>query len=395
MCILTRHVLGQFLKVQILALIALTMAFLLGGLVHEAVKQSLPPVAVLRLIPYLLPQVLLIVVPVTLLLAATTVFGRMAGANEMLALKAAGISPIAVLAPVWGLAFLISLLTVWINDVANSWGRLGVQRVVIESLEEIIYGVLRTQKGYTCQGFSLHVKQVDGRRLSMVMLSVKDRDSGPAITVTAQQAEIHGDPEHNALKVMLYCGSIDVAGQVSYRFSDLYQRDIPLDQATQGASESRHPSVLALREIPAETERISEEIENLEKRRTAEAAFAMLTGNFHELARPKWRIWEAVQKEQRIRLRRLHTEPNRRWSAGFSCLCFVWVGVPMAIWFRNRDFLTSFFLCFLPILIVYYPALMMTIDLAKSGTLPAASVWAGNLLMIAWGAAMLRKVMRY
>ena len=67
----------------------------------------------------------------------------------------------------------------------------------------------------------------------------------------------------------------------------------------------------------------------------------------------------------------------------------------MAIRLRNRDFLTSFFLCFLPILIVYYPLLMYGIDGSKSGTIPPQAVWTGNLLLVGWGAWLLRKVIRY
>jgi lipopolysaccharide export system permease protein len=67
----------------------------------------------------------------------------------------------------------------------------------------------------------------------------------------------------------------------------------------------------------------------------------------------------------------------------------------MGIWFRNRDFLSSFFLCFLPILIVYYPLLMFTVDAAKGGSVPASLAWLGNLCLLAWGAVFLRKVVRY
>jgi len=67
----------------------------------------------------------------------------------------------------------------------------------------------------------------------------------------------------------------------------------------------------------------------------------------------------------------------------------------MAIRLRNRDFLTSFFLCFLPILIVYYPLLAYGIDGAKNGTIPPWAVWAGNALLILWGLWLMGRVTRY
>jgi lipopolysaccharide export system permease protein len=87
-------------------------------------------------------------------------------------------------------------------------------------------------------------------------------------------------------------------------------------------------------------------------------------------------------------------EPWRRWANGFSCLCFAIVGAPMAIRMRNADFLTSFFLCFLPILVVYYPLLMFGIDRVKAGELPPIAVWIGNLLVTVWGIWLLRRVVR-
>ena len=62
---------------------------------------------------------------------------------------------------------------------------------------------------------------------------------------------------------------------------------------------------------------------------------------------------------------------------------------------RNRDMLTSFFLCFLPILIVYYPLLVFGVDGAKDGRLPPWSVWTGNVLLLLWGFYLLRRVIRY
>ena len=67
----------------------------------------------------------------------------------------------------------------------------------------------------------------------------------------------------------------------------------------------------------------------------------------------------------------------------------------MAIRLRNSDVLTSFFLCFLPILVVYYPLLAFGLDRAKSGTMNPQLVWLANLALAAWGLWLLRRVVRY
>ena len=67
----------------------------------------------------------------------------------------------------------------------------------------------------------------------------------------------------------------------------------------------------------------------------------------------------------------------------------------MAIRLRNSDVLATFFVCFLPILVVYYPLLTYGVDGSKRGALPPCSVWLGNVILVVWGAWLLRRVVRY
>ena len=394
MRLLTRYVLVELLKVFLLALTALTALIIIGGVVREAVVQSLPPAQVIWLIPYILPDALRISIPVTLLLAATTVYSRMSGSNEVVAIKAVGISPWVIVWPTLFVACLISFVTVWLNDLAVSWGRNGAQRVVIESVEEIAYSMLRTQKRYSSPSFAINVRQVQGRKLIGPTVSLHAGSNSPAITIRAEEAELHCDHREEVLRITLRNGTFDVEGNVSGRFPDEREYEVPLNRASRSTA-SPSASWLPLRRIPEETAKQQQIVEKLEEEMAAGAAYQMLRGDFDGLTSREWTSREARLTTERGQLCRLWTEPYRRWSAGFSCLCFVWVGVPMAIWLRNRDFLTSFFLCFVPILIVYYPLMIYGVDGAKGGTIPPYAVWAGNVILAIWGAYLLRKVLRY
>jgi len=160
---LIRYILAELTKVFLLSLTVFTLLMIIIGVVREAIMRSLPPAQVVWLIPYILPNALKITVPVTLLLATTTVYGRMSGSNEVLALKSLGIPPTTILWPTLVGAFLISLVTVWLNDLAVSWGRQGAEQVVIDAVEEIAYSMLRTQRHYSSSGFAINVKRVEDR----------------------------------------------------------------------------------------------------------------------------------------------------------------------------------------------------------------------------------------
>src|SRR6185437_6154844 len=99
MRLLTRYVLWELLKVFLVALTVLTVVLLMYGLVKQAHDEGLGPQQVLMLIPYILPAMLRYTIPATLLFAASSVYGRMSGSNEVVAIKSLGISPMAVLWP--------------------------------------------------------------------------------------------------------------------------------------------------------------------------------------------------------------------------------------------------------------------------------------------------------
>jgi lipopolysaccharide export system permease protein len=163
MKIISRYVLIELLQVFLVSLSALTLFMLVVGLVKEAQQQGLGLLQIVRLVPFVVPEAMRFAVPGTMLFAVASVFGRMSATNEITALKAAGITPMAVIWPAIALAVVVSFVSVWLNDVAVSWGRDGVRRVIVNSVEEIIYGRLRQQRSYSTPQVSINVKGVEGR----------------------------------------------------------------------------------------------------------------------------------------------------------------------------------------------------------------------------------------
>src|SRR5438874_9348498 len=148
MRILTRYVLFDLLKVFLLTLTGLTLLIFIVLIGKEAVDKGIGLGPLLRMAPYLIPQAMQFAVPGTMLLATTSIYGRMASYNEIVAIKSLGISPMVLIWPSIVLAILVSFAAVIINDVAVSWGMMGQQRVVLASMEEIVYRQLANEQEY-------------------------------------------------------------------------------------------------------------------------------------------------------------------------------------------------------------------------------------------------------
>jgi lipopolysaccharide export system permease protein len=393
MRLLSRYISWELLKVFLLTLMGMTLVLLLAGIAQEAVRQGLGLLPILRLVPYFLPNALVFAVPGTILFAVCSVYGRMSADNEIVAAKSVGISPMAFLSPGLILAFFISLVAVWLNDVAASWGQQGVDRVVLQSVEQIAYGLLRTHRAYSTSRFSINVVNVEGRKLIHPTLTFHASENSPPFTLNAEEAELRLNADKSALSILLTNSEFDWGDDWAGDIPGVAVQEIPLT----AASRKGGPSNLAnstMQEIPQRIDDQLKEMQQMQQQYAAEAAYEMLTGDFGAITGPKWSGYHLQLRNAQIQLYRLELIPWRRWANGFSCLFFVMVGAPLAIRLRNADIWTSFGLCFLPILLLYYPLLMYSLDRAKCGVLPPYSIWLGNLVLLGGGCWLIYRVLR-
>lgn len=383
----------ELLKVFAVALFAMTVLILLVLVGQQAVREGLALGPILRLLPYGVPMALQFTVPGTVLLAVTTVYGRMSASNEIVALKSVGISPFVVIRPALYLGILLSFSAVWINDLAVSWGRAGVKRVIVDSAEQIAYSMLRMQRSYVTPNLSITVKDVEGRRLIKPTVIVSAKADTPELTIAAETGEIICDPVAETLTLRFNDGFVHSPdGSIEGTHPGPFEQVLPLDDFSRKGKRVRRASEERLGAIPQRIRDEVQQIQRLEKQSAAAAALHLTLGDFARLTDLGWRQRRAAIVRVERQIHKLRTEPYRRWANGASCFCFVIVGVPMAIRRRNGDFLTSFFLCFLPILLVYYPLLAMGLDRAKAGAMPPQVVWLGNVILIGWGLWLLRRV---
>ncbi len=394
---LTRYVLFEILKIFVVSLIALTALILLIGVVRELLRKGLGAVAVIQLLPYVLPIALQFAFPATALFSVCCVYGRMAGDGEISTVKASGISPLRLLQPALIFAALLSPAAVVVSDLAGSWGRPGINRVVLLSIVDIAYRVLDAQHSYTPdQGFSIHVRDVQGRTLIHPTVTVHHGGDEGSMKLTAREGELRLDPETQTL-ILKVVDSHFTDGHRS-QYTNPGETEVRIPLASAAASKDVHtqsPGELSLRLIGSE--RISQE-----QRRHATigqmaalTGFAILTSRTEDIAGPPGTAIERMMKYNVSRLTRLHTEPWRRWAEGFSCFFFVFVGAPLAMVLRTSDYWTTFGLCFLPTLVVYYPLFIFGLEQSKNGAVPPYGVWIGNLVLGGIGMILIARVRRH
>ncbi len=373
MSIFTRYLLSELLRIFGLAVIALTFLLAIGLGAREGLNRGMPPTLIFRMLPYMLPEILGITTPIAVLLAISQTLGRVAGTNELTAIRSAGLSPMVVVRPAIVFAYFVSLFTVWSYDLAATWGRSNVRRVVVAALEEIVYAKLKREKGYESEKFIIKTVALDGKRLIRPTITVQLDPSRPPAVLRADEAEVFTDLKAGSLTIICRKPVAEV-GDARITLPDTFTQSIPLETP----QPTLHRQWLSMAEIPAAVAQLTDEMKQLQLYLSSAGA-----------SKDQRATWQTQIQQLQTHIRQLQTEPYLRWANGFSCLCFVLLGSPVSMYRRSENFLMNFFVCFLPILIVYYPVLMVVKELTTSGAIPPAGYWAANLSIAIPGAFLL------
>jgi lipopolysaccharide export system permease protein len=388
--------LGEVIRLFLISLAIVTTVIMAGVIVQRLVAEGLGILAIVQLLPYGLPIALQYALPATLLFSVCSVFGRMAAENEIVAIKSSGVSPVRVMTPVLILSLLLSPVAVWLNDLAMSWGEPGMNRVVLYSIEEIVYRVLKRDKSYQSQGgFEIAVKGVEDRWLISPMITIRSQTIGNHQTISAEKARLRLNPERETLTIDLVDYQWHDGDSNRFRDGTQHSLEFPLRQAARKSSRSNRPSQFPLREIGGEIRKERVRNQTQQELLVAWCAMGLSVGRPALFDDGPAQHFQWVRSQSEKRLYRLETEPWRRWALGFSCFFFVWFGMPLAIWMRSADYATTFGACFFPILAIYYPIFGMGLDRAKDGAWPPYSVWICNLVMFALGSFLVRRAYRH
>lgn len=391
MSILTRYVIWNVLLIFISTMLVFSVAFT-GYMVSMAVIQNYIPFFVaLKIVPCILPEVFRATFPVAFLLSCCFFYGKMTSNNEVIALKAMGIPVYKFIYPVWIMGIILSLLCVWFNDVSLSWGQRATTHVIVNGLEETIFNKLKMDGKFE-PDFQDIILSVKGVSPSNKLIKPQLTNAKAEYRVTAEMASLKIDLEKENPKVEITLEGAYIEhenGKMVFQNSYTYQVPFPSISALGDMGE---PTMF---EIGSALEKLETERAQMNRKLAINGAFAMVTGNFSEFKNARWSDRFNTERGLEFRYVRLLLKNPRSWASGFTCFFFVWVGIPFVIRYGQKEYLLRSIFCFLLVLIVYYPLLIVSVDGIKSGLLNAWFVWTGNIVFTLIGFGLLKSISRH
>jgi lipopolysaccharide export system permease protein len=390
---------GEVGRAFVLALLTMTAIFVLFMVAAQARDVGLSPKDIVHLVPLVVPSTLPYTIPVSLLFAATVVYGRLAGDNEIIAVKTAGLSVWRVLYPTLFLAFGLSM---WLYYVSEGWiprCAHNAKLVLFKDVEDMFYKLLARDREFNHPKwpFLIKVREVQGSQ--MIDATFKHKIKGSTeydAVIQAKRAELHFDLPTKVVRVFLEHSEI----QHFARDADvvLINNDtlvIPIPPDSQFIMEKKIQEFTSS-EITAELAKNRHLIDTVRKREAIKQGFAFASGRVESI---NWGDVNSAFRDHADWLRRCNefeTESQLRLSMAWGSLLFVFLGAPVGILFARRDFLSAFMTCFLPIIGFYYPLMLFGTNLSKEGLFPPYfSLWIGNALLAILAGLVLPSVIKH
>ncbi|MDA0590114.1 MAG: LptF/LptG family permease [Planctomycetota bacterium] len=381
---LQRYIFKELVRVLLIIILVLTVLLVFVGVFREVSESGLGPLQVLQILPYVVPSMLPFTIPATLLLAVCVVYGRLSADHEITAAKAAGVNAISLLLPAFFLGTVLTVFSLLLNDQVIPWSVANIQRIATLAMEDIFFDVLASQNLVEdpANGVTITVSRVDREQRKLIRPIIRFSPNGDdPVIVQAEEATLRFDLEHEQAVLRLKEAHVDAPGEISMKLKD---REFAFPLTLGGKIKPRHKSIQQIRKHIAE---IRDEIRRSQEEKAVDAAFTLAMGQYENFVTPEFQSYDSQIVSSRTSTNKHRTELHNRFALSCSCFFFALVGGPFSIVQARRQFLTTFFLCFVPILLIYYPVVLLMMNLAKHGAVdPAWAMWTGNiiLLLAAW-----------
>ncbi|MEW5909252.1 MAG: LPS export ABC transporter permease LptF [Thermodesulfobacteriota bacterium] len=212
--IINRYIFRGMLPPFAINLVFLTFIFLMTQILEITnfiVNHKVSMVTVGRMVIYTMPFFLEFVIPMSVMMAVLLTFLRLSGDNEIVALKAGGISIYRLLFPVAVFCCLGSLLTGFMAIYGLPWGRSSFKTLAIEvATANIDIGIKERTFNDTFEGVVLYVNQADIKNRTLVDIFIEDqRKENIVSTVVAPVGILMGDSKDQSVHLRLKNGTVN------------------------------------------------------------------------------------------------------------------------------------------------------------------------------------------
>jgi lipopolysaccharide export system permease protein len=212
--IINRYVIREMTPPFIINLCFFLFIFLMSQILditNLIVNYNVGLSAIFFMIVYSIPYFLVFIIPLSVMMSVLLTFLRMSADNEILALKAGGVSIYRLIVPVLCFCVIGALFTAAMTVFGLPWGRKSFKQMVTDvATSSIDIGLKERTFNDSFDGVMLYVTNIDIKTKTLIDVFIEDQRSEDMLsTVVAPRGKLFSDPEKKLFQLRLFDGVIN------------------------------------------------------------------------------------------------------------------------------------------------------------------------------------------
>ncbi|WP_346353572.1 LptF/LptG family permease [Azotosporobacter soli] len=314
--------------------------------------------AVIKLFVYSLPSIIVLTFPMSMLLASLLAFGRLSGSNEITAMRSGGISFFRLAAPVFAVAFAVSVFSVFFSENVVPQSNAAYNDIVRNQIEHNTtpksqeHIVIKDVRGGEIQRLT-YAKKYEEETSTMYAVSMQEFDRDRLVRVESAERAIWQDNHWTMYNGVIH--DMDSLGTIN-RTLVFDKQNMPVDKTPAAISrEQKKPEEMTIRELKQHIQ---------------------------------------VLKSEYVKADTQEVELHQRLAIPMASFVFALIGTPLGLQ-PNRSSSSIGLGLSVVIIFAYYTIMTVTTALGQGGAVPAPlAAWLPNIIGVSIGAWLVRKAAR-
>ncbi|MBI1870101.1 MAG: LptF/LptG family permease [Chlamydiae bacterium] len=363
MKILHAYIIREFLANFFLGTSIFVSVLFMGHVfkIANLVLQGVPLKEIAYLFFLLTPYFLSACIPMALLSSLLLIFGRLSQDNELLAIKASGISIFRVSYPLWIIGILLTGICFKLHNEIIPYSHFAARKLIVQM--GIKNPTAYLEAGQFVEAFPNYIIYIRERHDNLLKKVViyETTEEGKIKTITAQEGGISYAPETSTILLELHNGTIQQPTGKDFKdFFNLQFGNYVLKLNAENIF--KNPSDLDKKHKDMSISEIAKKIKEY--------------------------------KSKGINPTPLRTEIQKKISISFSCLAFTLIGIPLGIRAHRSEKTVGIALSLL-LVFLYYLFIILGKALDEKPALhPELLMWVPNVLLSAIGIYSFKKASR-
>jgi lipopolysaccharide export system permease protein len=358
--VIHRYILKEMLAPFMLSLSLLLFVFLMTTMLQITdlvVNYRVGLGTVFQILLYLIPSFMGFIIPMSTMMAVLLAFLKMSSDNEIIALKAGGVSLYHLMPPVLFFCIMAFFSAVFMTVFGLPWGKNAVKEMLLD-LNTSSYGALLKERTFndSFKGIMIYVNKTDPKTKTLIDVFIEDRNNrGTVVTITAPRGQMINSAENDTFHLQLYDGFIN---QVQLK------------------EKSSHGIRFKTYDVRLNLSRTREAARGMMKRES-EMSYTELRNYAHTAEKKDERYYSVL------------LELHKKFSLPFACIALGVIAVPLGVQSKSarRSFGIGLGLFFF---LLYYLMLSAGAAFGEAGSYPPiVGMWAPNLVMGSLGIFLL------